>query len=460
MTDGANGNPTWLPYRVLEIDLAEPVPPLRARDNSGRQFGGAWVLLRIFGEPVGSVVVPLDGRDISPATVVRRVPAWAASVVRERLRVVGVASREGEGLPYTGCTPKRLPPFHLHRQTVLESGPAVTAVICTRDQPEGLAKCLASLQAQSYPRTSILVVDNASTTQASRAVAEASRGPFSARYVYEPRPGLSNARNRSLREVRTDLVAWIDDDEIADPHWLCAIVDGFLREPHAAAVCGVMVPGELETVDQYWFEEYGGHSKGRGFIPAVFCPETRHTHNPLFPLPPFGTGGNMAMKLSELNRLGGFDCGFDRALGAGTPTFGAEDTRALTEILLRGGTVRYHPTAVTWHFHRRDHEGLRRQLYGYGTGLSAFYTSLVWDRPLLALSLLRLLPRALRDLRDPEGPRLGSVTSEFPADLLREHRKGMIRGPVAYARTRLRTQDDTKARRSRMSASATWMNDR
>lgn len=426
-------NPTaeeWRPWQVIDIDLAEPVPTLYAKDNRGRITGGVWLLLRVFTEPVGSLRLEFETEELRPETIVRSVPASVAALIRDRLREANAPVADGaNGLPITGCRPGRVPQFLRRRHAVLESGPEVTAVVCTRDHPEGLSRCLRSLQGQSYPRKRILVVDNAPASQASREVVRAMQGSVAIRYVCEPAPGLSNARNRALRDADTELVAWIDDDEVADPHWLAAIVDGFVEQPDATAVCGVMVPAELETLAQDWFEEYGGHSKGRGFVPMVFSPASRDQHNPLFPLPPFGTGGNMAMKVAEIRRIGGFD----RALGAGTRTFSAEDTRALTEILLRGGVVRYQPTAVTWHVHRRDRESFRRQLYGYGAGLSAFYTSLVWDHPLLLLPLAKLIPRAAKEFRDPDGPRLGGITERFPSELLKEHRRGMIRGPLEYA---------------------------
>ena len=425
----------WLPWQVVDVDFAEPVPPIASTCVGNQKWGGAWILLRVFGEPVGSLQVRLGAETLDAESIATLVPEAVTNIIRQRLREAGVTPGVlSHGLPVRGCWPEEPPPYRARQQAVSASGPAVTAVVCTRDQPQGLARCLASLQAQTYPRTRILVVDNASVSDAPRSVVQSCSGPFPVRYVYEPRPGLSNARNRSLDELETELIAWIDDDETADPDWLCEIAGGFLRTPAAGAVCGVMVPGELATQSQFWFEEYGGHSKGRGFTPATFSPDTRRQQSPLFPLPPFGTGGNMAMRASVITGLGGFD----RALGAGTRTMGAEDTRALTDLLLGGGTVVYQPTAVTRHFHRKDYEGLRRQLYGYGTALSAFYTSLVWDKPARILPLLQLLPRAVRDLRDPDGPRLGTISPQFPIDVLREHRRGMLRGPVEYVRERLR----------------------
>lgn len=416
----------WQPWLVLDLDFADTIESQLSERLGAQRWGGVWLLLRVFEEPVGMLRLKMTSGELHSPEVAASVPEHVNRLIRDRLQTASA-----DGMARNGA--QALPSFLATRTSVLRSGPELTAVVCTRDQPEGLAKCLSSLQAQSYRRAEVLVVDNASTTDAARSVVEKSVGPLPVRYVYEPRAGLSRARNRSLEEASTELIAWIDDDETADPHWLCEIAGGFLRHPTASAVCGVMIPAELVSQPQFWFEEYGGHSKGRGFEPSVFSQSTRDLHNPLFPLPPFGTGGNMAMRVPVIRKLGGFDC----ALGAGTRAMGAEDTRALTNILLDSGTVVYQPTAVTRHYHRRDYTGLRRQLYGYGSGLSAFYTSLLLDHPTLLVPLLRLLPQAMRTFRDPNGARLAGISEEFPRDLLREHRKGMLRGPFEYLRERL-----------------------
>lgn len=424
----------WKPWVVFDIDLAQPVGAQIEEECPRGEFGGAWILLRVFEEPVGSIQVDFSNGDLREATFAALIPPSVASIIGDRLQRADAQPSEGGGrVPISGSRAAKTPQYLERRGTVIRSGPEITVVVCTRDQPEGLARCLASLQEQSYPRASVLVVDNASTSGAPRLVAQATEGPLPIRYVFEAAPGLSRARNRSLLEVGSPLVAWIDDDEVADHHWLSEIVGGFVRHPGATAVCGVMIPAELATQAQYWFEEYGGHSKGRGFVPAIFSPETRATQNPLFPLPPFGTGGNMAMRTSSIKELG-----FDEALGAGTRAMGGEDTRALTELLLQGTTILYQPTAITRHFHRRDYEALRRQFYGYGAGLSAFYTSLLLDRPAVLLELVSMFPSALRELRDPRGARLGGLSERFPVDLLREHRRGMVRGPLEYLKERLR----------------------
>jgi GT2 family glycosyltransferase len=389
---------------------------------------------------LGHVQIRLDDAEMDSATVRTALPPQLVAQLRSRLEEAGVPW-SGE-VPLNGCIPSMRPPFLASRDQMIDEGPSVTAVVCSRDRPDGLRRCLSSLQIQSYPRLAILVVDNGSSSDATLQVANTSRGPFPVSYVFEPKRGLSNARNRSVQESNSEIVAWIDDDETADRNWICELVRGFVETPESGVVCGVMVPGELETQAQAWFEEYGGHSKGRGFKPAVFSPATASEQSPLFPLPPFGTGGNMAMRRSVLQSMGDFD----PALGAGTATMGAEDTRALTEILLAGGTVRYQPTAVTNHFHRRSYLELERQLYGYGVGLSAFYTSLLLEKPSLLVPLLKLLPQALRDFRNPDGPRLGNVGPQFPAGLLRAHRHGLVKGPFAYLQARREVRRMSRSR--------------
>lgn len=431
MTSPAN---SWLPWSVLDIDVASGIPEIGRHRPDGSLVGGAWILVRAFDEPLGVLEIAFSDADLSPTDVRAAFPLDLEREIRRRL--ADAAFDPHAEIALDGYTTDRQPAFLTDRDQVIADGPEVTAVICTRNQPAGLARCLTSLQRQSYPRLRIMVVDNASTSEESRVVTEESQGPFPVTYVFEANPGLSNARNRSMAEAVTDLLAWIDDDEVADPHWVAELVRGYRQSPSASSVCGVMLPGELETVAQAWFEEYGGHSKGRGFHPAEFSPATSSQQSPLFPLPPFGTGGNMSMTRQAVERFGGFD----PALGAGAPTMGSEDTKALSQILLDGGVVRYQPTALTWHFHRRESAAFERQLYGYGKGLSAFYTSLIVDRPKLLVPLLRLAPHALRELRDPEGARLGGIGPAFPSEVLRAHRRGMLEGPLSYLRARRKTR--------------------
>jgi glycosyltransferase involved in cell wall biosynthesis len=250
----------------------------------------------------------------------------------------------------------------------------------------------------------------------------------SVQYLKEPLPGVSRARNRGLSSISDGIVAFIDDDEIADPFWLAEISRAFFEHPEADAVAGIWLPAELETNAQVWFEQYGGHYKHRGFVGAKFSPDTVKVQNPMYPLPPFGASGNMAFRRGSLREIGDFDT----ALGAGTPALGGEDMGVFTEFLLSGGTLVYQPTAITHHFHRRSKAELRHQMRAYGSGLTAFYTSLVMADPRRLTTLCRLMPKFLRESRGSSGLRSGGLTANFPSDLRWANRRGLLEGPSRY----------------------------
>ena len=304
----------------------------------------------------------------------------------------------------------------------------LTIAICTRDRPAGLRATLASLQHQTDSNFRVLVVENGSNPRGSAAVVEEVGLPR-CEYVIEPRPGLSRARNRGLGAVSTELVAWIDDDEITDADWVCRLKQGFAHEANPAAVCGVMLPAELEFEAQVRFEQYGGFNKGRGMASEVLRKGSPSVVSPLYPLPPFGPGGNMAFQTESLRSVGGFD----PCLGAGTRTHGCEETRALSLLLLAGEAVLHWPAAITWHTHRREMTALRKQFYGYSAGTSAFYASMIRSRPMAAFDLLRLVPHAMRDFRNgSDNLRSGHLPDDFPAELLKAARRGLLEGAFMY----------------------------
>lgn len=390
------------PTRVLDLELAVGDSAMDGVVDVGR-YNSVWCMSRINGVP----------QEISFWDVARD-DALSIQALRDQL-LAEIAMNslvvQKETLPQ------------------LRGAADLTVVICTRDRPEGLRATLTSLRRQTDSAFSVLVVDNHPSTRDSEQVVNEVSLPR-CEYVVEPRPGLSRARNRGLRAVGTELVAWIDDDETADPNWARAVKQGFEHESLPAAVCGLMIPAELEYEAQVRFEQYGGFNKGRGIVPEVLRAGTPSVTSPLYPLPTFGSGGNMAFRTESLLRIGGFD----PYLGAGTRTHGSEDTRALSLVLSAGDAILHWPAAIMCHTHRRDMAGLRQQIYGYSAGTSAFYMSIIKSRPTAVFDILRLFPYALRDFRDgSQNQRSGHLPDDFPAELRKAARRGLLDGPFMYA---------------------------
>jgi GT2 family glycosyltransferase len=413
----------FAPALIVDVELTGPLPPVRYDGRHRR----VWVLARLHGEPVGSCLLPLDASGLAPGQFAALLWPELRAPVTARFAAAGLPSPG----PLTGTGLAADPsawPFLRRRREALAAAPFVSVVVCTRDRADRLAVCLRHLERQEYPRFEIVVVDNAPAGDAVRVLVEARPRRVPYRYVVERRGGLSWARNAGVAASAGDILAFLDDDEEPDGRWLAGLAAGFARGPDIGCVTGMIAPAQLETQVQEWFESFGGHSKGRGFSPAIFS--RRGPQSPLFPLPPFGAGGNMAFRREALSRIGGFDV----AMGAGTPARASEDTLAFTLVLLAGYRIAYEPAALVRHNHYAEPDGLRRQLRGYGTGLAAYYTALLRHRPGVLPELLRLLPAAAGYLRGANVAGIAAAPG-LPAEFTRGQRRAMLRGPAAYIRS-------------------------
>jgi GT2 family glycosyltransferase len=302
--------------------------------------------------------------------------------------------------------------------------PLVTVAVCTRDRADDLARCLDALCRLDYPTLDFLVVDNAPATDAAAAVA----GRYPAvRYVREPRAGLNWARNRAILECRGELLAFTDDDAVADPAWVTALVAVFAAAPQVMAVTGLVVPFELATPAQRTFEAYGGFGRGarrRWFRARPGRPAALEFGG----AGAFGTGANMAYRRELFAAIGGFD----PALDVGTVTNGGGDLEMFFRVLKHGHTLVYEPAAVVKHRHRREMPALRTQIANNGVGFYAYLTRTAMAYPDERVPVIRLgawwfawwsLRRLARALAGRETVPLTLVWVELV---------GSLRGPFRY----------------------------
>jgi glycosyltransferase involved in cell wall biosynthesis len=174
----------------------------------------------------------------------------------------------------------------------------MSVVIGTLNRSDMLEPSLRSLLRQTTaPGTfEIIVVDNGSTDRTiplvESLIAEA---PYM-RLVHEPKRGLSNARNRGIAEARTPLVAFFDDDGVAEPDWAERILAVFRDEPDTGAVGGrihVRWPADRPSWMGASLEGYYGHFD---------CGDRRRE----ITLPTYPFGPNMVIRRDRLQQIGGF----------------------------------------------------------------------------------------------------------------------------------------------------------
>lgn len=268
----------------------------------------------------------------------------------------------------------------------------LSVVICTKDRPILLDRCIKSLHKQLQQGDEILVIDN-SLLHSSRSIAE----HYNARWIPEQRPGAGWARNRGYREAKHDIIAYIDDDCIADIVWAEE-----LRNPFHNSKIGVVtgaVLGERTDllISNLVDSEYSFH---RGWKAISYHGSTGTRWSPL-DIWRVGVGGTMAWRRAVLDQIKGFD----PALGAGTPPGSCEDIDALRRALVQGATIHYQPTALVWHKHPEYMTDLELMFQRYSITLGAHAMKMVieekrwlaivyilidwWEQISLALSLLR-----------------------------------------------------------------------
>ena len=216
----------------------------------------------------------------------------------------------------------------------------VSVVVCTMDRPDALARCLRALRECTPPPAQVVVVD-----QGARPAA-----PEGVEVVRMGERGVSRGRNRGARAAEHELLAFTDDDCVPAPDWIGALLRGF--EGGADGVTGRVLPLPGE----------GGVA-----VSSRTSTERRTFSGPGQTPWDIGTGGNLSLRRSAFEAVGGFD----EALGPGTPARAAEDVDLLYRLANAGCTLRYEPDAVVYHElkTRRARVGGR---YGYGYGLGAF----------------------------------------------------------------------------------------
>lgn len=322
----------------------------------------------------------------------------------------------------------------------------ITVVVCTDGRRVELGRTLDSLLTQSDPCFEVLVVDNAPGSGQTQAVLD-TFDDIRLRRVREPRRGLSAARNRGVQAATGELIAFTDDDCLAEPGWLAALRAAFEADPVVSAVTGRTVPVADPTPVQQLFEEFGSFDRGpsracwhwagatamdpvRSSVPVSLARWSPVATQPrIFPYAGvYGSGNNMAFTAVALRRLGPFD----EALGAGSPAAGGEDLDMFVRSMLAGMVLIYEPDAMVRHDHRHDPRTLQAQVRSYGSGLSAMITKhLLRDRASRIRILRRLVP-GLRHLFAPGSPKNVRRAADFPRALTRIEWSGLASGPRLY----------------------------
>jgi succinoglycan biosynthesis protein ExoM len=208
--------------------------------------------------------------------------------------------------------------------------PLIAVGICTYRRPEGLAAALASLDRLRLrdlieKNVCVVVVDNSPDGSAAQ-TCHASSSRFEVFYRHEPRKGLSNARNAAIDEARlrgADRLAFLDDDEIADEHWLEELHQR-MNTAGSIVTAGPTFPLFAEP-PSHWvpIEAYAYVAKERDGIAND------------------ASSANMMIDIARLERLGfSFQAEFNET--------GGEDTQLMSALMAAGKKIAWAEKAIAW----------------------------------------------------------------------------------------------------------------
>jgi glycosyltransferase involved in cell wall biosynthesis len=201
--------------------------------------------------------------------------------------------------------------------------------------------------------TEIVVVDNGSRDATKSVVDEFSlASPIRVLYVFEERQGLCFARNRGIQEASGNVIAFTDDDCIADSQWIANIAKEFIADPNVAVIGG--------RVDLYSKDDE----------PVTIRPlDERVRYTGVHHAFSLIIGCNMAFRRNLFKEIGGFDPAFGGSRGVT-----ADDIEIIYRAVRRGFLVIFVPEVRVRHDHgRRTEVDLCVLNRSYRKGRGAFY---------------------------------------------------------------------------------------
>jgi GT2 family glycosyltransferase len=256
----------------------------------------------------------------------------------------------------------------------------VSAIVGTRNRAHAIADCLSSIAAalaKAAPLDAeIIVVDNGSTDRTSVVIQNwAASCAFPVRLLFEPRPGLSAARNYAMRVAKGGLLVFTDDD--------CRLSKDYINDllrRDAADNDLVLRGGRVELGDPTDLT-----------LSIKTSPDLMRWHRRMNSakyenLAATIVGCNMALRREVAERIGPFDERF----GPGASVPASEDTDWIYRAYLANITIEYVPDMVIYHHHGRKRQSEGDKLCAnYAIGNGGLYAKYLFKDPNLCRTFVR-----------------------------------------------------------------------
>ena len=170
----------------------------------------------------------------------------------------------------------------------------VSVVIVSRGRPNHLSQCLHSLTLQHHGNFEIILVADRP------GLGRATELPI--KKVAYDEPNISIARNLGIKEAAGEIIAFIDDDAIAEPTWLCRLTTPF-TDPEVIATTGW-----TRDRDGFRWQSRAARMTAAGFpVEMNLSADQTTLLAPANGHPVSLHGTNCAFRARNLREIGGFD---------------------------------------------------------------------------------------------------------------------------------------------------------
>jgi len=226
-----------------------------------------------------------------------------------------------------------------------------------------LEKSLTSLIKQNFDKNDyeIIVVDNNSNDNTKEVVNKfiETYKDFNIRYIFEPVQGLSVARNRAMKEAKSNILLFIDDDAIADENLLKEHLRIYNEFENVSCVGGKIlldfVDGKPNWLDERFYKFYGYLNISDKIIEIHTSPY----------------GGNISINLKIVK---GKNIEFDKSLGRNGNILNSGEEVLFCETLIKYGfKIYYNPYAIVYHLISKERTDYKYLINNVRQGANSYF---------------------------------------------------------------------------------------
>ena len=254
-----------------------------------------------------------------------------------------------------------------------------TVAVCTYNRVKLLQLCIESIAKMNFDKDNyeVLVVDNNSqdqTTLFCKSIPTLFPG-LNFRYVHEPRQGVAYTRTTAAKEARGEIIAFIDDDCLADTEWLAEVVSFYDAHPDVISTGGRIVPKFLTEIPA-WFGKYfwglvGDYDLGK---------KEFRMKGVRYP-----SGANMHFRKEAFEKYGYFDVSLGRS---GKSLMAGEEKAMYLKLIKENEKVYYLPQAKVFH-HVEENKFDKKYVRSHSMGIGA--SEYIMNKPSALKLVIKLL---------------------------------------------------------------------